>query len=853
VSGIRGDCRVLWNLALLGALALTAAPAPAYYFFIDYLNGASVPEKFDLTALPNNTVTVFISENGPDTYAPNDSFNSVLTQVRQAALVWNGVGSSNLRVTFGGLENASTLQNTPGIDVVFEDLPPGIEGYGGPTSTPANPATAADGSQFIPIVRSTIHLNLNQTILPGPSYNETFLMTTLHELGHSLGLQHTFTSATMSQATTRATNLTHPLGADDVAAISVLYPNANISQSGSITGRITAGGNPVHLASVVAIRSGGDAVSAVTNPDGTYRIDGIPPGLYLVYVHTMPPDANIFGPWNADGSVAAPTGPVNSVFYLSGSTAGIMNPSQATSVNVTAGQITSSINISTAARPAVSLYDDILYSYLDNNLIGPVQPAFISLSAGAATVVGAGIGLGSNGQAPGLGVQFLGNSIPVLGIVPYLYDNNAYTAIQLNLGLNPFPPTGPQHAVFTTPDYMYVLPSGLDLTLNGPPTVSAASSNGDGTVTITGTTWESDTLLYFDGLPSSIQSLDPNAGKAVVVPPPGTNNQQAILSAYNSDGQSSQILQSASPVTWSYGNYPTPVITSITPSSLPAGAEASIDIEGSGFTFTPGLTTVGFGTSDVLVQRLFVYPTHLQVDVSVSPNAALSNPDVSVMAGFQYFVAPAGFQITPQIPGAPTPFPYLSNAVSGLTGAYPGAVVNLYGSNLAVGSAVPVVSIGGQPVTVLYVSAAKLILQLPALTPGPAILTLNNGAAAAFPITVNIDALPAGIIAIQNATGVYIDSTSAAHPGDQLIVTLSSFAPPGLNIANSRVQVSVGGISHSATQVNSTGSVYQVYFQMNPNDPLGQSEQLIVYLDGRSSYPATIPVLAAIGSAGSTP
>ena len=63
------------------------------------------------------------------------------------------MASSAIRVAFGGLENGATSQNTPGGDVVFEDLPPGVEGFGGPTSL-ANPVTAADGSQFFPIVRS---------------------------------------------------------------------------------------------------------------------------------------------------------------------------------------------------------------------------------------------------------------------------------------------------------------------------------------------------------------------------------------------------------------------------------------------------------------------------------------------------------------------------------------------------------------------------------------------------------------------------------------------------------------------------------------------------------------------------
>src|SRR5260370_33211834 len=89
----------------------------------------------------------------------------------------------------------------------------------------------------------------------------------------------------------RGKSLSSPMSADDIAGVSYLYPRGNFSQStGSIAGRITfPDGRGVHLASVVTIRPTGAALSALTDPEGRFRIAGVPPDQYLIFAHPLPP------------------------------------------------------------------------------------------------------------------------------------------------------------------------------------------------------------------------------------------------------------------------------------------------------------------------------------------------------------------------------------------------------------------------------------------------------------------------------------------------------------------------------------------------------------------------------------
>src|SRR5437868_11796760 len=118
-------------LMLAAALSIMSPLVSAYYYYVFFASGtgpfAPLPAHFDLNAIKDNTVQYFISDQAPAPLMPGDNLTAIYSEIRQAAEVWNGVGTSALRLHFGGSRNMATAQAVPGIDVVFDDtMPPGI-------------------------------------------------------------------------------------------------------------------------------------------------------------------------------------------------------------------------------------------------------------------------------------------------------------------------------------------------------------------------------------------------------------------------------------------------------------------------------------------------------------------------------------------------------------------------------------------------------------------------------------------------------------------------------------------------------------------------------------------------------
>jgi hypothetical protein len=216
--------------------------------------------------------------------------------VERAFAAWDAVPSATIGFQFGGFTSAAPFDDDD-LSVLGFAPRPDLERVLGATTFVLDVVTGT-------IVESDVFFNAAfdwSTSASGDPNRFDLQSVATHEIGHFLGIGHSALGETevievgrrrvLATASVmfpiafgRGNIADRQLQPDDVAAISVLYPDAAFAGStGEIGGTVRKDSRGVPGAHVIAFNpQTATMIGAFTNATGAFRISGLPPGFHVV-------------------------------------------------------------------------------------------------------------------------------------------------------------------------------------------------------------------------------------------------------------------------------------------------------------------------------------------------------------------------------------------------------------------------------------------------------------------------------------------------------------------------------------------------------------------------------------------
>ena len=131
-----------------------------------------------------------------------------------------------------------------------------------------------------------------------------------HEVGHVLGLDHSGVISSVMYPFVGRGGIA-ALDSDDRVGIANLYPNGDGNVGATLTGRVTGDNGGIFAAQVVALNDSDQPVAtALTDTQGAFEVDGVPPGTYRLYAEPLDGPVgiqNLAGIWQSAKAYSFPT------------------------------------------------------------------------------------------------------------------------------------------------------------------------------------------------------------------------------------------------------------------------------------------------------------------------------------------------------------------------------------------------------------------------------------------------------------------------------------------------------------------------------------------------------------------